>query len=74
MEDRTNNFRAIETQIHYARLEQSRFIGELIARAIFAIWMTARHLATFIVAKVNALVKTLVKTPDEYSTAKPRHF
>lgn len=69
-----NNFRAIETQIHYARLEQSRFIGELIASAVFAIWVTARKLATFAIAKVNALVNTLVKTPDEYSTAMPRHF
>ena len=65
-----NNFRAIETQIHYARLEQSRFIGELIANAVFALWMSAKHLATFINAKVNSLVKT----PDEYSTVMPRHF
>ena len=65
-----NNFRAIETQIHYARIEQSRYLGELIADAIFAIWMTAKHLATFINAKVNSLVKT----PDQYSTAMPRHF
>ena len=65
-----NNFRAIETQIHYARIEQSRYLGELIADAIFSIWMTAKHLATFINAKVNSLVKT----PDEYSTVMPRHF
>ena len=65
-----NNFRAIETQIHYARIEQSRYLGELIAHAIFAIWKTAKHLATFIIAKVNSLVKT----PDEYSTVMPRHF
>ena len=65
-----NNFRAIETQIHTARLEQSRFIGELIANAVFALWMSAKQLATFTIAKVNSLVKT----PDEYSTVMPRHF
>jgi hypothetical protein len=45
-------------------------MGELIANGIFALWSGAKRLALYVSAKV----KKLVETPDEYSTALPRHF
>lgn len=70
MENRMNDYRAIEMHIRNARLERSRVIGELIAGAIFAIWTGMKQLAK----RASAVLNDLVKTPDEYSTAMPRHF
>ncbi len=65
-----NDFRAIENQIRNARLEHSRDLGESIANAIFAAWIGLKHVATVDAATIDSLVKA----PDSYSTAMPRHF
>ena len=65
-----NDYRAIENQIRSARLEQSRDLGESIANTIFAVWIGTKHAATVVLATIDRLVKA----PDSYSTAIPRHF
>lgn len=64
------DYRAIELHIRRARLEHSIFIGELIASGIFMLWTGAKRLARILAATL----KSLVETPDEYSTALPRRF
>ena len=65
-----NDYRAIENQIRNARLEQSRDLGESIANAIFAAWTGTKHAVTVAIGTIDSLVKA----PDSYSTAMPRHF
>jgi len=64
------DYRLIEKHIQKARLERSRVIGELIANGIFALWSGSKRFAN----SASAKIRMLVETPDEYSTALPRHF
>jgi hypothetical protein len=64
------DYRLIEGHIQRARLEHSRVVGELIANGIFAVWTGMKRLAHGASAKISALAES----PDEYSTALPRHF
>jgi len=65
-----SDYRLIEMNIQRARLERSRVIGELIGNGIFALWSGTKRLT----AIGSAKLRTLVETPDEYSTALPPHF
>ncbi len=65
-----NDYRAIENQIRNARLEHSRDLGEAIANGIYAVWIGIKKAASVAAATIDSLVKA----PDSYSTAMPRHF
>ena len=64
------DYRQIELHIRRARLERSMVLGNIIANGIFVLWTSARRLA----ARAAATIKSLVETPDEFSTALPRRF
>jgi hypothetical protein len=70
MEAYMTDYRLIESNIQHARLERSRLLGELIGNGIYSLWSGSKQLAVYLSAKI----KLLVETPDEYSTALPRHF
>lgn len=64
------DYRPIEVHIRRARLQRSAVLGELIADAILAVWFGAKRFSI----GASAMIKKLVESPDEYSTAMPRRF
>ena len=64
------DYRQIELLIRRARQERSVALGVIIGNSVSARWSGLKRLA----ARASATIRTLVETPDEYSTALPRRF
>ena len=64
------DYALIAVHIRRARVQQSVYLGELIADGILAVWSDAKRLA----ATASEKVSELVQTPDSYSTSMPRRF